>query len=78
MPRPIISILVFTGVVLALLAGVVWYVIYVQAPQQEEEHTARCAARNLSPARHTESSGKTSVTARFCVDREDRVYWIPE
>ena len=78
MPKPVIAIVIFTGVVLALLAGLVWYVTYVQAPQQEEAHAARCAARNLSPARHTESTGKTSMTARFCVDREDRVYWLPE
>ena len=78
MPRPLVIFFAAMAGIVIVLGAILLYGVFVVSPLQEEQHAARCATRGLSAARHTEATGKTTVTARFCVDREDRVYWLPE
>lgn len=63
------------GLGLFLLGWALYLDATTWEPQRMREHTAACAAKGLKPASHTEKHGKTSSTARFCVDTEGRVYW---
>lgn len=67
---------------LGVLCGVFLVFLFYSLYQAEKEypkhvakHAAVCAEHGWTPLTHTEQSGKTSVTARFCKDDKGQMFW---